>query len=124
MDFQTVALRVASISVEAARKKGRKRKPLRQPLRDRGYVGRGILDPLTEYSCHVELSLSADFEGSVSQKLLMKKFRSELGAAIRAAASITAKDLRLDPPTVKVQPIRFECATNDQVALEESDELE
>lgn len=85
---------------------------------------RNVLQPLTEYSCRADVSISVDFEGRVSKNALLKKLKDELSSAIRAAVSIVAKDTGLDASSVKVQPIKFDCAVNDQAMLEESDEIE
>jgi hypothetical protein len=127
VDFHEIAMRVAATSVEAARRRRPKKAP-REPVRMRPAKpvrqDRNVLQPLTEYSCRADISLSVDFEGRASKTALLKKLKDEISAALRAAVSITAKDTGLEASTVKVQPIKFDCAVNDQAMLEESDEIE
>lgn len=73
----------------------------------------GILAPQTEYSLQLDLSLSADFEGSVDKQALINKFKADLTAAIRSAMSTTAKELKLTPTGARVQPINIECAVTE-----------
>ncbi|HEY8096128.1 MAG TPA: hypothetical protein VIE65_08540 [Methylobacter sp.] len=81
-----------------------------------------MLQQPTEYSCRADVSISVEFEGRTSKTALLKKLKDELSASIRAAVSITAKDMNLQPSAVKVQPIKFDCAVLDQGMLED-DEL-
>ncbi len=78
-----------------------------------------LLQPLTEYSCHAELSISVDFEGDVAKRNLEKKFRQELMAAVKESMNIIAKEFNLTANDVNVQPIKFEIAVNDQGSVED-----
>lgn len=78
-----------------------------------------LLSANTEFSVRAEVSLSVDFEGSVSQSKLKKKFRNELMAAIKEAVTITANSLQVSPSTVVVQPIMFDVAVNDNIDLQD-----
>jgi hypothetical protein len=78
-----------------------------------------FLQPQTEYSCHVELSITAEFEGSVSKEELLTKLKSELTAALKKSMIITSKDFDLKPTGVNVRELKFDCAVNNV----EGDEL-
>lgn len=137
LDFHEMAIRVAAHSVEArkrarskkrkkgkGRSKGRSKREtqVRQPmseLRKQERTSRPIADddmlrPTTEYSCRLELSVSADFEGRVPKDRLVKKLKAEMTAAVRAAMGIVARDFGLESTGVQVQPVRVEVAMNDQ----------
>jgi hypothetical protein len=72
-----------------------------------------ILSPKTEYSIQLDLSLTADFEGSTDRQGLVKKFKDELVAAIKSSMSITARELNLTATGARVQPINIECVVNE-----------
>jgi len=128
-DLSAAALRVASSSVEAARRsrgrKGRKKKPAKggrktlretRPSKSRAQAPIFETDmtaPVTEYSCQIELAVSADFEGQVEKQRLIKKLKAELTASLRAAMGIAARDLGLQSTSVEVRPVRVECAVSD-----------
>ena len=118
MDFSRIAARV----VEA-----RKRKKPRRVAEPAAPVAapsppENVLRPATEYSCRMEISLSADFEGDVSKKDLIKKLKSEVIASIKLGMEQVAKDLRVQGTGIVVKPLQVECAVNDQADME--DELE
>jgi hypothetical protein len=94
------------------------------PSQSKPIKTKDMLIPSTEYSCQVELSLTADFEGSVPKQKLLKKLRTELVAAIKEGVTTTAREFRLTSGGVHVQPIRIECAVNDMGTPEEEPELE
>lgn len=123
MDFHSIATRVAA---EAAKRRSRpsKKVPARvRPSRPaKKPMEHTMLQQPTEYSCRADVSISVEFEGRTSKTALLKKLKDELSASIRAAVSITAKDMNLQPSAVKVQPIKFDCAVLDQGMLED-DEL-
>lgn len=73
-----------------------------------------MLRPVTEYSCRMDLSISADFEGKIPKDRLVKKLKAEMTAAVKAAMSIVARDFGLESTGVNVKPVRVECAMNDQ----------
>lgn len=131
MAFEDMAVRVASSSVEAARKRKkkpvrRKKKPVRRktaPARKRKRTSRpvktdAILSPSTEYACQIELSMDATFEGNnVSKQQLLRKMKSELVSAIKESATRVAREFDLESKGVRVQPLKFECAVDDQSDL-------
>jgi hypothetical protein len=111
MDFKVLAGRVAGRSIEAARKPRR----LRRTSKPR----KEMLSPSTEFSCQVDISLSADFEGSVAESALKKKLKNELVAAIKAGIVSTARGFNLQATGVLVKPLRIDCAVNDQSSIED-----
>lgn len=103
----------STISRAAARIARRKKsKPIlkKVPRSSKPVKTEDMLASSTEYSCKVDLSLTADFEGSVGKQKLLKKLRTELVAAIQGAVSVTAREYGLDPTGVHVKPIKVECA--------------
>lgn len=73
----------------------------------------GILAPQTEYSLQLDLSLSADFEGSVDKQALINKFKADLTAAIKSGMAVTARELKLTPVGARVKPIKIECSVTE-----------
>lgn len=122
VSLERVASTVASMSVEAARRRTQKRKKRAKPAKRKPRVETtsapveeaDMTAPVTEYSCQVELSLSADFEGTIDKQRLIRKLRTELSASIRAAMAIVARDFGMRSTGVDVRPVRVECAVNDQ----------
>lgn len=133
IDLSEAAMRVASHSVEARRQSRRSKKPKAKPKkriknkvrskpaesRVRTRTSQPLLDDdmlrsTTEYSCRMDLSISADFEGQISKDKLIKKLKAEMTAAIKAAMGIVARDFGLESTGVRVQPVRVDCAMNDQ----------
>lgn len=103
VDIGKIASRVASVSVEAARKKpARRAKP-------RGR-SRTILESRTEYACRLDLHISVSFEGEVSKAALLKKLQREIQASTETAVKLTARDLRLEPSDVSIRPSAVDCA--------------
>ncbi len=78
--------------------------------------------PVTEYSCSVDISLTADFEGMVEQSQLLRKLKAELIASLEAGVKSTARAYGLKPSALQVRPIRVDCAVADNSSM--SDELE
>lgn len=78
-----------------------------------------VLVPSTEYSCRMEVSFSADFEGDVAQRDLVKKVKTEVMAAMKSAMKQVARDLGLTSTGLTVQPLQVECAVNDQMSVED-----
>ena len=74
--------------------------------------------PTTEYSTRVEIAFSADFEGTVSKDILMKKLESELISALEASIQITSRELQLRPGRILIKPLRLEIALNDQASFD------
>ena len=131
VDLAGAAARVASHSVEARRrsrsKRGKKPKargktrarPKRDPAEtavrtSQPSFGDDMLRLTTEYSCRMDLSISADFEGQIPKDKLIRKLKAEMTAAVKAAMGIVARDFGLESTGVRVQPVRVECAMNDQ----------
>ncbi len=84
----------------------------------------GMLRPETEYSVNVELSLTADFEGSSSKNKLLKKLQSELTAAIKEAVATTSRELGLRSTGVVLKPIEVGVAVTDLSSPDDEDEPE
>lgn len=116
-----IAIRVASVSTMAARKKkpAKVNKPARKVSKPKKNVD--FVDPTTEYSCQLELSLSVDFEGNVSQKQLLDKLKRELMASIETGIKVTARDMRIQASNVSVRPLKFEVSALDQTEIDELD---
>lgn len=115
MDIARIAARVAAGPAVAARKKPKRKvaKPSR-PSAD-------VLRPDTEYSVNVEISLSADFEGASSKSKVLKKFQSELFAAVKEAVATTAKELGLRSTGLVMKPIEVGVAVTDVSGDDEDD---
>lgn len=113
--LEALAARVASVSVEAGRR-GRKRKktsrrrpaPVSVPS-----VAEDILKTDPEYSCRIELDITADFEGITNKQALVRKIKAELLAAVKSGITSVARGLNLKSSGVKVRPLRLECDIND-----------
>ena len=82
----------------------------------------GIDKPNTEYSARVELSFSADFEGTVAKDILVKKIEDEIISALESSVKIISRELQLHPGQVLVKPFRIDVAMNDQVSLDEEED--
>ena len=78
-----------------------------------------VLRPRTEYSCQIELYLTADFEGQIDKDKLLRKVKNEIVAALKVGLSTVANDLDLQPVGARVKPISITCSMNDVRALEE-----
>ncbi len=76
-----------------------------------------ILEPSTEYSVQLELSLIADFEGDTSKSKLLNLLKKELVASVRSSMSTVAKELKLKPIKAVIKPLKIECAINDQSGI-------
>jgi len=114
-NLSQAALQVAFSSVEAARRSKRRKKP-RKTRDDRSSVSlleEDMTDPVTEYSCQIELSVSTDFEGRVEKQRLIRKLKAEITASLRAGMEIVARDLGMQSTGVEVRPVRVECAVSD-----------
>lgn len=131
MDLNLAASRVASHSVEARRRNNSKKKtrskgkPKRKTktkskrqeveiqTSQAPIIEDDMLRSTTEYSCRMDLSISADFEGHIPKDRLIRKLKAEITASVRAAMGIVARDFGLDSTGVNIQPVRVECAMND-----------
>lgn len=114
-ELENIAIRVASSSFVAARKKPKKnsrRQRVSERSMEQEIPSRIVMAPSTEFSCHLELVLNANFEGDSSKQAVMKKLRGEILAAVNQAAKITARDLLLETKSVSVKPVVFDCAVN------------
>jgi len=137
MDFRSIAMRVAS-GTTAARKKSKKSKKSRKTKKTRTKKTKprtskpvkpvepdppeetedeeestdSILKPKTEYSCQLQISIIADFEGEVDQGKLKRKLKTESINAVKAGVATTAREYRLEATQITVQPISIECAVN------------
>jgi len=117
MDFKVLAERIASVSVEAARRKKdtkntKKPKRVSKPKAD-------FTTPRTEYSAHIDLSITVDFEGNAAKEALEKKIQSELIAAIQNGMTIVAEEFDLQSTVARVKAVNMELAVNDQAAIED-----
>lgn len=105
VDIDSIASRLASINVEAARRKTRsKPKARRKPGKSKS-----VLAPPTEWACRVELSVEVSFEGDTAKAALVKKLKTEIAAMVESAVKITARDLKLEPSDVRVRPTAVDC---------------
>ena len=119
MDFSRIASQVASLNVEAARKKTRSKKKAPKVKAK----SKSVLAPPTEWACRMELSVEVDFEGETSKAALVKKLKSEVSAMLESAVKITARDLKLKPSDVRVRPTSVDCviASSDYDARDGGD---
>ena len=115
LDFSILAQRIAS-NIEAARKR---KKPDDKAKKPRRKTKPDFVTPKTEYSAHIDLSITVEFEGDVAKEALEKKIQSELIAAIQNGMTIVADEFDLQSATAHVKPIRMELAVNDQAAIED-----
>jgi len=115
-------VRIASRIIEARRKPKNKRPPKvsKRPVDFPVSVeSETMLRPQTEYSCRVEIALTADFEGNVAKKNLIKKLKNEIITAIKTGVEQVSTDMELQATGVVVSPLRVECAVNDQASVED-----
>ena len=114
MDLNNLASRVASVNVEAARRKTKKvsapkKKKRVPPPDDLLDIEDDILKSEPECACHIELDITANFEGRVDKKTLVKKIKAELLSAIQSSMTVVSKELNLSSKGVKIRPLRLEC---------------
>ena len=64
--------------------------------------------PGTESSVMMDITFSADFEGTVSKDVLTKKFEDEVMAALESSIKIISRELRIHPTQVRVKPLQIE----------------
>lgn len=102
MDLSKIAARVASAHIARRKPKSRSKGADRSALEDQ-----------TEYSCRMEIELSADFEGSASKQALIKKFKNEVMAALETSMEICARDLELDATSITIRPLRMDCTVTE-----------
>ena len=121
MNFNIVASRVASFSVEAARKKKKSAPPKKVSKPKRVKSVPTVIDSPTEYSCRLDISLTANFEGDTTKAKVMKKLRSEVVAAIQSGVTLAARDLGIQAANVLVKPLNVECDVIDSSSLDDED---
>jgi hypothetical protein len=128
MDMNNIAIRVASMNLEAAKKK--KKKPKKTGLKSKKparvsqpRILESITAPETEYSCRAEISFSVDFEGNVSKDKLTRALKREIMASLGSAVTSVSRSFQISASNVLVKPIAFEIATSDQFMVEDMDEL-
>lgn len=69
-------------------------------------IASSISIPVGNLNCAINISLSAVFEGQISNQVLAKKLRSELVSAIESSIQITAREFDLKVSGVKIkQPV-------------------
>lgn len=113
-DLRSMASRVASVSVTAAKRgkpRPRKRKraaPRRDVADSLETVSEDVLSSGPEIACRVELSISASFEGVAAKANLVRKLKSSLLSAVREAMTDVARSMNLKSGGVTVQPLRLE----------------
>jgi len=59
---------------------------------------------VNKMNCSVEISLSVDLNGNVSEGVLSKKIKSEILSSIESAITITAKEFQLEASNISVKP--------------------
>jgi hypothetical protein len=74
------------------------------------------VDPVL--TCSTELSISVNFNGSVSQPALLKKLNAELTAAVRSAVSITSREMHVKATGVTLRPIEIDAKTKGDSEIE------
>jgi hypothetical protein len=123
VDFSRIASQVASLNVEAARKKTRSKKKAPKVSKPAKSKSKSVLAPPTEWACRMELSVEVEFEGETSKAALVKKLKSEVSAMLESAVKVTARDLKLKPSDVRVRPTAFDCvvASSDYDARDGGD---
>ncbi len=94
VNIDRIASRLASVNVEAARRKTRSKKQRRE---------KSVVKAPTEWACRAELAVEVNFEGDTAKPALVKKLKSEIAAMVESAVKITARDLSLDPSDVRIR---------------------
>lgn len=102
VDIASIASRLASVNVEAARRKTRSKKKSRS---------KSALAKPTEWACRAELSVEVDFEGDTAKAALVRKLKTEIAAMVESAVKITARDLKLKPSDVRIRVNSLDCVT-------------
>jgi hypothetical protein len=100
VDFDSLASRLASVNVEAARRKTRTKRKKKE---------KSVVQTPTEWACRVEMSVEVSFEGDTAKAALVKKLKSEIAAMVESAVKITARDLKLEPSNVRIRPTAIDC---------------
>ena len=66
-------------------------------------IASSISIPVGNLNCSVSISLSANFEGSISNQALSRKLKSELISAIESSIQITAREFDLKVSGVQIK---------------------
>ena len=117
MNLLRIASHVASMNIEAARKK--KPKTSVKSKKPKSKREKEILHQDPEFACRVEIDLVADFEGEGSKAALLKKLKSEITASLTSAMQITARDLKLELKNITVRPVSLDCAVTEGTSEDE-----
>ncbi len=117
-DLHSVAVRVASSSVTAAKRgkksRGKKRAAPRRDIADSlDTVAEDVLASGPEYACRIELDISAAFEGTANKSALIRKIKASLLSAVKSSMTDVARSMNLRSGGVKVRPLRLECDLMD-----------
>lgn len=115
-------LRIAArVSGRKKPKPSKSKKPVRgaKPRVKAPPVPDNVTMPVTEYSCQMEFSITADFEGSVDRAALLAKLKRELVSSMEAGVKLTARAYGLRPTTIKVRPLSLECAVSDNASVDD-----
>lgn len=136
LSLESIALRVASVSVEAARGRSRKKrkkvpskgktttrrkttkrskKPVKRTTRSVPSVSEDVLADSPEYACRIELDITAAFEGKTNKAKLIRKLKAELVNSVETSIGLVARELNLASNGVKVRPLRLECDVLDNL---------
>jgi hypothetical protein len=78
-----------------------------------------VLEPITEYSCQVELSITVNFEGNVDKENLLNKVKYELTSAVQTGMTTVARDFDLKSNGATIHPIKMQCDSNSDSLVEE-----
>ena len=124
MDLTNIATRVAATHEAGRRKKSRKKKKTVRSKKKRALtpdrlpeVDSDVLQAEPEYACHIELDITANFEGRVEKKALIQKIKAELLTAIKGSMTTVSRELNLSSRGVTVRPLRLECDVNDVIPV-------
>lgn len=123
-----IAGAIASVDVQAARKKPKKKgskkkvskKPSRRTSRPRKEIHMNDMSiPSTEYSVHMDLTLSVEFEGNVEKPVLITKLKQEIVSSIESGITSAARSLDLSANNLRVKPLKVDLVINDAASLDE-----
>jgi hypothetical protein len=79
---------------------------------DMGIESDGLSIP-TEYSCRMQIDMTATFEGTVSKADLIGKIKEHLKTALKSGMQKAAGEMSLQSTDVKVMPIQMDVAVLD-----------
>ena len=125
MDFHGLAIRVAFSQEAARRKPKRKVNPKRKPVaKPKKRPVQNILAPQTEYSCQLDVSITADFEGNTTKSKLTKVLKSQVVKAIQAGVVTTSRELGIQATNILIKPLDIQVAVNDSASIEDDDDID